>query len=49
MKSTVVLDRFAFLLVGVLVDHLVGDSAGGDGEVAAHPELPTSELPLEMR
>ena len=49
MKSTVVLGQFAFLLVDVLVDHLIGDSAGDNAEVAARPELPASELPLEMR
>ena len=49
MKSTVVLDRLALLLVDVLVDHLVGDRPGGDRKVAACPEVPTPELALEVR
>ena len=49
MKSTVVLDRLALLLVDVLVDHVVGDGAGGHGEVAARPEVPAPELTLEVR
>ena len=49
MKSTVVLDRLAFLLVDVLVDHLIGDRARGDRKVAARPEVPTPELALEVR
>ena len=49
MKLTVILDRFTFLLVDVLVDHLIGDRAGGDRKVAACPEVPTPELALEVR
>ena len=49
MKSTVVLDRLAFLLVDVLVDHLIGDRPGGDRKVAACPEVPTPELAPEVR
>jgi len=49
LKSIVVLDRLAFLLVDVLVDHLIADRAGGDRKVAACPEVPTPELALEMR
>jgi hypothetical protein len=49
LKSTVVLDRLAFLLVDVLVDHLIGDRPGGDRKVAACPEVPTPELALEVR
>jgi hypothetical protein len=47
LKSTVVLDRLFFLLVDVVVDHLVGDRAGSNGEVAASPEVPTPELALD--
>ena len=49
MKSTVVLDRLALLLVDVFVDHVIGNRAGRDREVAARPEVPAPELSLEMR
>ena len=49
MKSTIVLDRLTVLLIDVLVDHVVGDGARRDREVASGPEGPTAERPLEVR
>ena len=43
-KSTVVVERFPFLLSDVLSDHLVGDGARGHREIAARPQVAAPEL-----
>lgn len=42
-KSTVVLERFPFLLSDVLSNHRFGDGPRGHGEVAARPQVPAPE------
>jgi hypothetical protein len=48
LKSTVVLDRFPFLLCDALVDDLVGDVPQRDREVPPGPQMPPPELLPEM-
>jgi hypothetical protein len=48
-KSTVVDDLLAFVRVDVPSDHLVGDRAEADREVASRPEMPTPEPLAQVR
>lgn len=49
MKSTVILDGLALLLVDVLVDHFVGDGARCHGKISARPQVPAPLLLLQVR
>ncbi len=48
-KLTVIMHRFSFLLSNVLLDHLIRDGSGADGQVPSGPKVPAPELLPEMR
>ena len=47
-KSTVVSNLLALLLVNILTDHLIGDRAGADRQVATCPQMPSPKLPAQV-
>src|SRR5207248_7468142 len=49
LKSTIVDDRFALLLVDVFLDHVVSDRPRGDCKVASSPEVLSPKLAAQMR
>jgi hypothetical protein len=48
-KSTVIHNRFAFLLLYMLLDHLICNMTPAHGRIATGPEMFAPKLLLQMR